>query len=144
MELRGDSGKFVVIPPSYIQYEDGVVGCHELIMLGKDEPIETVDDPIEFVSKILTDAGYNEKTNNESIKYSNDNKSKQKNVINIGNNWKADLTSNDIEKLINLLKPVYTDGVRHDMTLYLSGWMCKAEVSYDSALKVIMGLSKND
>ena len=30
------------------------------------------------------------------------------------------------------------------MTLYLSGWMCKAEVSYDSALKVIMGLSKND
>ena len=69
MELRGDSGKFVMISPSDIQYEDGVVGCHELIMLGKDEPIETVNDPIEFVSKILTDAGYNEKTTNESIKY---------------------------------------------------------------------------
>ena len=47
------------------------------------------------------------------------------------------LLPDEIDNLIELLKPLYKEGKRHDIALYLSGWMFKAEISFVSALRVI-------
>lgn len=64
-------------------------------------------------------------------------------VARIGD-WSHDLQDNEITNLCQLLKPLYIEGQRHFLTLYVSGWLYNAEISFKSALKVIKKLSEND
>lgn len=144
VELRGDSKKYVVLPPSSIIYGDGTKGKHELIKTGKKYPIMDVEEPVEFVRDILIKAGYKEQQGVEATDISSDDVWELKNRTKIGGNWERNLFPNEIDDLIELLEPLYKEGQRHHMALYLSGWMFKAEISFESALMVIKGLSKRD
>ena len=49
-----------------------------------------------------------------------------------------------IESIINILKPHYELGTRNDFIMYLSGWMRKVWISYESAYKVIQHIASSD
>jgi hypothetical protein len=53
--------------------------------------------------------------------------------------WR-NLTNNQIIKLVELLKPYYRPGLRHDIVLFLTGWLYKAGISYESAETLIKSL----
>ena len=42
IELRGNPGSYVVLPPSSVKYPDGFIGSHEVIKEGKESPIMDV------------------------------------------------------------------------------------------------------
>jgi hypothetical protein len=53
--------------------------------------------------------------------------------------WK-NLTNNQIMKIVELIKPYYRPGLRHNIVLYLAGWLYKAGVSYESAQTLVKSL----
>jgi hypothetical protein len=50
--------------------------------------------------------------------------------------WR-ELSNDQILKIVEALKPVYRQGMRHDVILYLTGWLYKAGVKYESAEAVV-------
>ncbi|ACP54414.1 bifunctional DNA primase/polymerase [Saccharolobus islandicus] len=48
------------------------------------------------------------------------------------------LSENTILRIIDILSPVYKEGVRHDIVMYLSGWLYKAGIELESAKKLIL------
>ena len=47
-------------------------------------------------------------------------------------------------EIINLLKPIYKPGNRNNIILFLSGWLKKAGIDYNSARKIIEVLAEKD
>ena len=137
IELRGNPGSYVVLPPSSVEYPDGFIGSHEVIKEGKESPIMDVDDVQDFIKNKLIEAGY--KPDN-SIKEDIKTIELTPGVINKGR-WIRTLEYEEINQLVELLKPIYLDTDRHHFNLYLSGWMCKAEIKMDSAIQVIKELT---
>ncbi|MFL6433014.1 MAG: hypothetical protein ACJ71O_04675, partial [Nitrososphaeraceae archaeon] len=56
----------------------------------------------------------------------------------------AELNEEDVCDIVAILKPHYQHGNRNDFTMYLSGWMRKEGIAFDSALKVIEGIAADD
>jgi len=135
IELRGNPKTLVTLPTSSIILEDGNIGSHEVI---KDNIIMDVKDVEGFIRDKLINSGFEV------------NKTVKKGPVDtyqhpeITGEWIRDLEDNEIINLYEHLKPLYKDGQRHDLTLYLGGWMYKGEISMNSGLKVIELLSKND
>jgi len=50
------------------------------------------------------------------------------------------LTNNQVIKIVELLKPYYKPGLRHGIVLYLTGWLYKAGISYESAETLVKSL----
>jgi hypothetical protein len=53
--------------------------------------------------------------------------------------WR-ELSNDQILKIVEALKPVYRQGMRHDIVLYLTGWLYKAGVTYRSAEALVRAL----
>ena len=139
IELRGNPGSYVVLPPSSVEYPDGFIGSHEVVKEGKESPIMDVDDVQDFIKNKLIEAGYKpDKTINEDIKTIE----LTPGVINKGR-WERTLEDEEINQLVELLKPLYIQGQRHYLTLYISGWMYNAEININSAIQVIKNLAGN-
>ncbi len=47
-------------------------------------------------------------------------------------------------EIVNLVRPIYRPGYRHYIVHYLSAWMRKAGVPYESAKKIVEILAEND
>ena len=145
IELRGSSSHLIMLPPSFVEYKDGIIGRHELIKQGEKYPIMEVEDAETFVKNKLIEAGL--KPKKESLKTKTKTTSlktdHQHPKINYGE-WTNELDNSKVEALCELLKPLYTEGQRHNLVLYLSGWMYKAEIDFKTAKKVILKLSKGD
>ncbi|MFL6363632.1 MAG: bifunctional DNA primase/polymerase, partial [Nitrososphaeraceae archaeon] len=60
------------------------------------------------------------------------------------NGREVKLDEEDIYAIVAILKPHYQHGNRNDFTMYLSGWMRKEGIAFDSALKVIEGIAADD
>ncbi|MFL6378716.1 MAG: bifunctional DNA primase/polymerase, partial [Nitrososphaeraceae archaeon] len=56
----------------------------------------------------------------------------------------VDLSEEDVHNIVAILKPYYQHGNRNDFTMYLSGFMRKGGISFDSALKVIECIAVDD
>jgi phage/plasmid-associated DNA primase len=139
IELRGNPGSYVVLPPSSVKYPDGFIGSHEVIKEGKEDPIMDLDDVQDFIKNKLIEAGY--KPDN-SIKEDITPIELTPGVINKGR-WIRTLEDEETNQLVELLKPLYIEGQRHYLTLYVSGWMYKAEIDMNSAIQVIKELANN-
>lgn len=138
IELRGTAKGLIVSAPSFVKYEDGKTGSHQIIKTGSKYPILNVEDAEEFIKDILIKNGLKAKKGIQHI---------QSEPITVKVNhgiWKRELNQDEITDLVELLKPLYNQGNRHNLVLYLSGWMYKAEIGYKSALKVIQELSQKD
>ena len=59
-------------------------------------------------------------------------------------NDKVNLNEEDAYDIIAILKPYYQHGNRNDFTMYLSGWMRKEGIPFDSAMKVIDCIAADD
>jgi len=53
--------------------------------------------------------------------------------------WR-ELGNDQILKIVEALKPVYRQGVRHDIILYLTGWLYKAGIRYESAEALVKAI----
>jgi len=53
--------------------------------------------------------------------------------------WR-DLSNTQILKIVELLKPYYREHLRHNIILYLAGWLYKAGVKYESAQTLVKAL----
>ena len=82
-----------------------------------------LDDPEEFIKDILLEAGYQIQRH-----ISHEPTTPTVEVVRTGT-WEHNLTSEQVTRLVEQLKPLYKEGQRQDMALYLSGWLYKAEVS---------------
>lgn len=141
LELRGKPNIYVVLPPSSIKYEDGFIGSHELLTENtKEAPIMELEDVEDFVKDILINAGYKP---NPEIKKQTITETTPTPIPKSGK-WERELTEEEISNLIELLKPLYKQPNRQKLILYLSGWLKKAEVTPNSALKVVELLSSED
>jgi len=139
IELRGKRKIYCVLPPSSVYYPDtDFVGGHEVIKMGEKYPLMELDDPEEFIKDILLEAGY--KIQRQITK---EHDTPPAPIFRDGT-WEHNLTSEQVTRLTDYLKPLYKEGQRQDLTLYLSGWFYKAEVSPESALEVINHLSNGD
>src|SRR4030095_4353409 len=56
----------------------------------------------------------------------------------------VNLNEEDVYDIVAILKPYYQHGNRNDFTMYLSGWMRKEGIPFDSALKVIECIAVDD
>ena len=56
-----------------------------------------------------------------------------------GREWR-DLSNTQILKIVELLKPYYRKGLRHNIVLYLAGWLYKAGIKHESAQTLIKSL----
>ncbi len=162
VELLGNRMKYVLLPPSNIMYEDDFIGEHQLLKEGKNTPIIMVDDVKEYITKILVDAGFQEQEtleNEPNVEISTNSNSAYSQVKSTYLRGEALTTSNtnsknttdkriqaedEINNLIKLVKPLYKEGQRQNLTLYMSGWMLKERLDYKIALKVIKGLTHAD
>jgi hypothetical protein len=53
--------------------------------------------------------------------------------------WR-ELSNDQILKIVEALKPVYRQGMRHDIVLYLTGWLYKTGVTYRSAEALVRAI----
>jgi hypothetical protein len=53
---------------------------------------------------------------------------------------RRELGNDQILKIVEALKPVYRQGMRHDIVLYLTGWLYKAGVTYRSAEALVRAI----
>jgi hypothetical protein len=53
--------------------------------------------------------------------------------------WK-NLTNHQMMRIIELLKPYYVPNLRHNIVMYITGWLYKAGISYESAQALIKAL----
>jgi len=53
--------------------------------------------------------------------------------------WR-ELGNDQILKIVEALKPVYRQGMRHDIVLYLTGWLYKAGIRYESAEALVQAI----
>ncbi len=67
------------------------------------------------------------------------------------NDWSAptgtgntDLNEEDVYDIVSFLKPYYRNRNRNDFTMYLSGWMRKEGIPFESAFKVIECIAADD
>ena len=164
VELLGSRKKYVLLPPSTIKYEkeDDFVGEHQLLKEGKNTPIMMVDDAKEYITKILVDAGFQvqetleDEPNVEISTKPNPTYFKVESTYLRGGNLTTTNTNfknatdkriqveDEINKLIQLVNPLYKEGQRQNLTLYMSGWMLKERLDYKIALKVIKGFTHGD
>ena len=56
----------------------------------------------------------------------------------------TDLNEEHVFNIVAILKPHYQHGNRNDFTMYLSGWMRKEGIPFESAFKVIDGIALDD
>jgi P4 family phage/plasmid primase-like protien len=140
IELRGKSKIFVVIPPSSVKYPDGFIGAHELIKTGKKDPIMDLKDVEDFIKNKLIETGYKPDNN---LKRDITTIEPLQGVVNDGR-WKRTLKDEEINQLVELLKPLYKEGQRHYLTLHLSGWMYKADIDIQNTIQIIKGLAGNN
>jgi hypothetical protein len=56
----------------------------------------------------------------------------------------TDLNEEDVYDIVSFLKPYYRNGNRNDFTMYLSGWMRKEGIPFESAFKVIECIAADD
>jgi hypothetical protein len=56
----------------------------------------------------------------------------------------VNLNEEDVYDIVAILKPYYQHGNRNDFTMYLSGWMRKEGIEFDSAMKVIECIAVDD
>lgn len=141
LELRGKPNIYVVLPPSSIKYEDGFIGSHELLTEDiKEAPIMELEDVEEFVKDILIKEGY--EPNPQVLKPTIT--ETPTTIIPKSGKWERELTEKEISNLVELLKPLYKQPNRQHLILYLSGFLKKAEVTPNSALKVVELLSSKD
>ena len=54
------------------------------------------------------------------------------------------LTQHEINQIVELLKKYYIRGFRDYIVLYLTGWLYKSNIAYESAEKIIMALAEED
>ncbi len=142
IQLLGSGIGYGVLPPSYVEYEDGHKGNHKIL---KDCPMMDVRDLKEFVTERLIAAGYKQKERPMlQSEYSDfgSNGSERKNVE-IGD-FVFEYEDIEVETIVEKIKPLYIDGQRQRTTLSLCGWMYKAEIGYKSARKVINVLCDGD
>jgi hypothetical protein len=57
---------------------------------------------------------------------------------------KFNLNEEDVSDIVAILRPYYQHGNRNDLVMYLSGWMRKDGIAFQSALKVIEGIAEDD
>jgi len=53
------------------------------------------------------------------------------------------LTNTQILEIMKALEPVYKTGARHGITLFLTGWLYKARISYESAETLVKAICDN-
>jgi len=51
--------------------------------------------------------------------------------------YKKELTNEQILEIVKTLEPIYKTGARHEIILYLVGWLYKLRISYESAERLI-------
>jgi Bifunctional DNA primase/polymerase, N-terminal len=57
---------------------------------------------------------------------------------------KTNLDEEDISNIVAILKPHYQHGNRNDFAMYLSGWMRKEGIAFESSLKVLESIAADD
>ena len=60
------------------------------------------------------------------------------------NGREVKLNEEDVYDIVAILKPYYRHGNRNDFTMYLSGWMRKEGIAFESALRVIECIAADD
>ena len=141
IEVRGKRQILCTLPPATVIYPDegNYIGTSEVIKTGSNYPIMELEDPEDFIREILVKAGYT----------ADDNITKDiptdptPGVIRDGT-WTRKLNEAEVKTIVRLLKPIYTKGNRQKLTLYVSGWMYKAEIDPESALSVVKLLTDKD
>jgi len=62
---------------------------------------------------------------------------KARNKKNMMNKKERKLTNEEMLKIVDVIAPIYKEGQRHIVAMYLTGWLYKAHVSYESAKELI-------
>jgi hypothetical protein len=62
---------------------------------------------------------------------------KARNKKNVMNKKERKLTNEEMLKIVDAITPIYKEGQRHTVAMYLTGWLYKAHVSYESAKELI-------
>ncbi len=57
---------------------------------------------------------------------------------------KRELEESKIVEIVNILRPIYRQGYRNYIILYLTGWLKKAGIRYNSARKIVELLAEKD
>lgn len=64
--------------------------------------------------------------------------------VEIKEEGRRELEESKIVEIVNLLRPIYRQGYRDYIILYLTGWLKKAGISYNSARKIVEFLAEKD
>ena len=118
VDIKAEGG-YVVAPPSIHP-----TGKQYKFIQGPPD-YEIVRVSVEEWKKILELLGYEEKSQAKTV-------------------GGRELSDSEILEIVELLRPAYKPGQRDFIVFYLSGWMRKAGVKYESARKVIELLAEND
>lgn len=142
IEVRGKRQILCTLPPASVIYPDegNHIGTSELLKTGSKYPIMELEDPEDFIKDILVKAGY---TANDSITKDTAPTDTTPGIIRDGS-WTRKLNEGEIKAIVRLLKPLYNQPDRQKLTLYVSGWMYKAEIDPESALSVVKLLTAKD
>jgi len=141
IEVRGKRQILCTLPPATVIYPDegNHIGTSELLKTGSKYPIMELEDPEDFIKDILVKSGY---TANDSITKEIPTDTTP-GIIRDGT-WSRKLNEAEVKNIVRLLKPLYNQPNRQKLTLYVSGWMYKAEIDPESALSVVKLLTDKD
>jgi putative DNA primase/helicase len=148
IELRGTAKYYTVLPPSKIQLKNNNIGHHKVIKEPEEfQSFMDVENAEKYLKEKIEAAGYKTQTKElieTPVKDNGGVEDVYTSPLQLSRRWEHHISPEDIEKIVELLKPFYHLGQRQNLCLWLSGWMHKAEISYQSALKVIKLLTQND
>lgn len=128
IEIRGHEGSYAVIPPS-IHPKTG-----ERYQVYKDNEILKVENAIDWVKERLSSLSNEFKKTN----YTNPVKK------GLTSEKDRELSEQDIDTILTLLKPYYKENYRNEIVYSLSGWLKKEGILLDSAKLLIERLAKDD
>ena len=144
VDIKGEGG-YVLIPPSRVRKDDGSVGEYTFVknpgyvrLLFTEDLVallKTLDPALEVTEQkgvLRVSRGIVEKP--EARQPAQQQQQRQPRA----------LREEEVLKIVSMLKPAYVPGNRDLIVFYLTGWLRKAGVDYDSARRIVEALAEGD